>query len=96
MRTVLTATGRLAIGLAIAGAVAGLAVVALWDQRVVSAATAVVSVFQVPTVLVGAAAIRSAPRNINSWLLLVGGTALPVAIAAYLYAGAAFDQCRLP
>lgn len=92
MRTVLTATGRLAIGLAIAGAVAGLAVVALWDQRVVSAATAVVSVFQVPTVLVGAAAIRSAPRNINSWLLLVGGTALPVAIAAYLYAGAAFDQ----
>jgi signal transduction histidine kinase len=42
-------------------------------------------------VIVGASAVRAAPRNVVGWLLLVSGVCMPVGIAAFLYARAAFD-----
>lgn len=86
--------GRVGIALAAAGAAASLAQVAMWDQGPYSTVIAVETVAMLPLAMVGASAVRAAPRNIVGWLLLAGGTFMPVATASYLYARAAFDAGR--
>lgn len=83
--------GRAAIGLAVAGVAVSAGVVALWDHDPLAVLLAVEAVTVLSLVLVGASAVRTAPRNAVGWLLLVSGAFMPVGIAAFLYGRAAYD-----
>jgi two-component system, NarL family, sensor kinase len=58
---------------------------------------ALLAVLQLSVPLVGSAAVRAAPGNTVSWILLAAGTSLPLAIAAYVYSRSVFiDGADLP
>ena len=84
--------GRVAMGLAVVGVVASAALVAAWDHDVLAVVLAVQTVLMLPLVIVGAAAVRAAPRNVVGWLLLVSGAFMPIGVAGFLVGRAAFDQ----
>jgi two-component system NarL family sensor kinase len=74
------------------GAVVALLVAAVPHDDGFTIVLAVLAVALLAVPVVGAAAVRAAPRNPVSWLLLASGTFLPVAIAAYCYGRATFDD----
>ena len=84
------ALGRVGIAFAALGAVVSLLVVAVWHHAPYPILIAVETIPMLPLAIVGASAVRAAPRNVVGWLLLVGGVFMPVATASYLYARAAF------
>ncbi len=86
------ACGRSGIVIAVVGATAAVLTAATLrdDPFVILLATLAVAVLSVP--VVGAAAVRSAPRNPVSWILLTAGAALPVALAAYSYGREVYDD----
>ncbi len=84
--------GRVGIAFAALGASVSLLVVAAWEHAPYPILIAVETIPMVPLAIVGASAVRAAPRNVVGWLLLVGGMCMPLATASYLYARAAFDQ----
>ncbi|MFZ2016757.1 MAG: histidine kinase [Nocardioides sp.] len=86
--------GRMGVALAALGILTSLLVVAWWEPTLAPALLALVTIPMLPLSLVGASAVRSAPRNVVGWLLLTGGVFMPVATAAYLYARAAYDGGR--
>ncbi len=92
MERVAVACGRAGIGIAVAGAVAAVltAAIAHDDPFVILLAALAVAVLSVS--VAGAAAVRTAPRNAVSWILLAAGAALPVALAAYSYGRAVYDD----
>jgi two-component system, NarL family, sensor kinase len=73
-----------------AGAAVLIAVVPHDDAFTILMAVLAVTLLAVP--VVGAAAISAAPRNPVGWLLLAAGVTLPIAIAAYCYGRAAFED----
>ncbi len=90
----LVGAGRTGIAVASTSAVLAVAVAAVPPMDALSVVLAVLAVALLSIPLVGAAAVRSAPRNPVSWILLAAGTTLPLAIAAYLYARAVFLDGR--
>jgi signal transduction histidine kinase len=92
MSGVMSTVGRASIGLASLGAATCMALVALTDADVFTVAVAVEALLIVPLAIVGAGAVRTAPRNAVGWLLLTSGAFMPLAIAAFLYGKAAFDH----
>ena len=92
VKRVLVTTGRAGIALAVGGAVVAVLTAAVPhdDGFTILMAALAVALLTVP--VVGAAAVRAAPRNPVSWILLAAGASLPVAIAAYCYGRAAFDD----
>ena len=93
----LAAAGRIGVGVAVVASLAAVAVaVATYDDPIV-VGLGLLSVLALSVVIVGSAAIRAAPRNAVSWILLAAGVALPVAMAAFGYARAAYvDGVDLP
>lgn len=89
---VLVTTGRAGIALAVGGAVAAVLTAAVPHDDWFTALMAVLAVALLTVSVVGAAAVRAAPRNAVSWILLAAGASLPLAIAAYCYGRAAFDD----
>lgn len=71
---------------------AAVAIAARWHQDLLGALLAVVAVALIALAIVGAAAVRAAPRNPVSWIFLSAGVAMPLGIAAYLYATAAYEH----
>ena len=88
------AVGRVGIACAALGATVSLLVVAAWDHGPYAILIGVETIAMVPLAIVGASAVRAAPRSVVGWLLLAGGAFLPVATASFLYARAAFDPGR--
>lgn len=83
---------RAALSLSVAlGAVSLLAAVLLRPTPT-DLLLAVMAVLVLPVTLVGAAAVRARAGGLPAWLLLSAGIALPLATAAYIYAGAAFAK----
>jgi signal transduction histidine kinase len=83
--------GRVGIALAAWGTAVSLVTAAGWEHAPYPILIAVETVPMLPLAIVGASVVRAAPGNVVGWLLLVGGTFLPVATASYLYARLAFD-----
>jgi two-component system NarL family sensor kinase len=84
--------GHVGIALATLGATVAIAVVATWDHDAFAILIALEAIPMLPLAIAGASAVRAAPRNVVGWVLLAGGASLPIAIASYLYARAAFDD----
>ena len=91
MNRLAVALGRVGVTFAVLGAVGSLVLVARWDQAPHAVLIAAETVPMLPLTVVGASAVRAAPRNVVGWLLLVGGMFMPLATTSYLYARAAFD-----
>jgi signal transduction histidine kinase len=87
-----TVVGRVGIALAALGAVTALVVVALWDHEAFPILIAVETILVLPLAVVGASVVRAAPRSVVGWVLVAGGTFLPIGVASYLYARAVFDH----
>jgi signal transduction histidine kinase len=83
---------RAALVLSVVFSAAGLLTAARLRPTPVNLLLAVVAALVLPVTLVGAAAVRAAAGRSVGWLLLSGGVALPLASAAYIYAGAAFTR----
>ena len=83
---------RTALALSVVFSAAGLLTAALLRPAPVDLLLAVVAALVLPVTLVGAAAVRAAAGRSVGWLLLASGVALPLATAAYIYAGAAFTR----
>jgi two-component system NarL family sensor kinase len=79
----------IAVG-ALASAVA-LVVVTVYDHEFLPIVIALETVPMLPLAIVGASVVRTAPRNVVGWTLVAGGACMPVGVASYLYARAAFD-----
>src|SRR4051794_11673352 len=92
MERILLTSGRVGTALAAGGAAVAVLTAAVPHDDAFTILMAVLAVALLAVPVVGAAAVRAAPRNAVSWLLLAAGTTLPVAIAAYGYARAAFDD----
>jgi len=71
---------------------AAVAITARWHQDPLGVLLAAVAVSLIALPVVGAAAVRAAPRNPVSWIFLGAGVAMPLGIAAYLYATAAYEH----
>jgi signal transduction histidine kinase len=83
---------RTALVLSVVFSAAGLLTAALLRPAPVDLLLAVVAALVLPVTLVGAAAVRAAAGRSVGWLLLASGVALPLATAAYIYAGPAFTR----
>src|SRR6185437_3325468 len=81
---------RAALSLSLALAAAGLLAAVLLRPTPTDLLLAVMAALVLPVTLVGAAAVRASTGGAPGWLLLAAGVALPLASAAYIYAGAAF------
>lgn len=89
--------GRAGVAIAAAGAAAAVLVAASFHDDVFVILLAALAVAVMSVSVAGSAAVRAAPRNATSWILLAAGAALPVALAAYCYGRAAYDDGhRLP
>jgi len=77
--------------MAIAGVAVSVGVVVFCGFDPLAILLAVEAVTLLSLVIVGASAVRAAPRNPVGWLLLVSGAFMPVGIAAFLYGRAVFD-----
>ena len=82
----------------IAGLLAVVAVVLVAAYRLDPAGVGLagLAIVSLSVPLVGAAAARAQRRNAVGWLLLLAGVAIPLAVAAYLYAHAADTGAELP
>src|SRR4051812_46282525 len=91
-RPVITTVTR--AGSAAAALAAGVAVVVAatqpGDALIVMAAVWAVAALSIT--IVGSAGVRAAPRHPVAWILLVAGTFLPIAIAGFVYARAAYEH----
>jgi signal transduction histidine kinase len=83
---------RAGLTLAVLLSAAGLLTAALLRPAPVDLILAVVAALVLPVTLVGAAAVRATAGRAVGWLLLAAGVALPLAVTAYVYAGAAFSR----
>jgi len=81
---------RLALTAAAAFSLASVAVCVRYRHDWLGVLLAVLAVGLPSVSIVGAAAVRSAPRNPVAWILLASGVTMPLAISAYLYAAAAY------
>jgi signal transduction histidine kinase len=86
------AVARGALTLSLAFACAGVLAAVFLRPTPTDLLLAVMAALVLPLTLVGAAAVRSRAGGAPGWLLLGAGVALPLATAAYIYAGAAFAQ----
>lgn len=84
--------GRGGTALAVLGAAVAVLTAATQHDDAFAVLLAVLAVAVLAVPVVGAAAVRTSPRNPVSWILLAAGTTLPVALAAYVYGRAAFDN----
>jgi two-component system, NarL family, sensor kinase len=86
------AVARAALTLSLAFACAGVLAALLLGPTPTNLLLTVMAALVLPLTLVGAAAVRARAGGAPGWLLLGAGVALPLATAAYIYAGAAFAQ----
>jgi signal transduction histidine kinase len=83
---------RAALSLSLAFAAAGLLAAVLLRPTPTDLLLAVMAALVLPVTLVGVAAVRAKTGGAPGWLLLSAGVALPLASAAYIYAGAGFAK----
>jgi signal transduction histidine kinase len=86
------AAGRTAVVLAATGAVAAVLIAAVLHDDPFVTVLAILAVAVLSVSVAGAAAVHTAPRNPVSWILLAAGATLPIALAAYSYGRAVYDD----
>ncbi len=83
---------RGAVALAVLFTAATLVAAVRWRHDVHGILLAALVVVMLALPIVGAAAVRAAPRNAVGWIFLCAGVSFPLAMGAYLYATAAFNH----
>jgi hypothetical protein len=86
------AVARAALTLSLAFACAGGLAAVFLRPTPTNLLLALMAALVLPLTLVGAAAVRARAGGAPGWLLLSAGVTLPLATAAYVYAGAAFSK----
>jgi len=84
--------GQAGLALAVVFTAAAVTITARWHEDPLGVLLAAVAVALVALPIVGAAAVRAAPRNPVSWIFLSAGVAMPLGIASYLYATAVYEH----
>jgi signal transduction histidine kinase len=87
---VVAGVARGALAAAVVFSLASVVVCVLYRHDLLGILLALLAVGLPSVAVVGAAAVRSAPRNPVAWILLGAGVSMPLATGAYLYAAAVY------